>query len=339
MNRLTLFFASAAIVGGVALVGCSKKAPTAEQQCSAQTTYDQIVAMLAQQIAEARDDNADPDTITASSVRALKSVITFELPTVSDVNASTHKISCDAVVRLATNGQPILIPRTLETNEVAADHVDLKVTYSLQPAADDGRTILQLDQAGNVASAVLSASLNAVRRIHGASVPAPPSAAPNDVQATPPNWDDLSPKAPNSGDSANAAPVETTEEAKAFAVEYFRQSSGAPDDALAWLSQHYADAVNFFGTQAQRGAILKQKADYLRRWPIRLYSVEPGSVAAQCDQNSFCRVSGIIDWSTSSDERDASADGKASFEIATVRHDSEPVIVAENSRVIARVSK
>jgi len=292
--------------------------------------------MLAKQIAEARDDNADADTITASSVHALKSVISFQLPTLADANASTHKVSCDAIMRLATNGQPIFFPRTLETNEVAPDHVDIKVSYSLQPAADDGQTILQLDQAGNLASAALSASLNAVRRVHSVSAAPAPAMPANDFQSSPPA-DNANAPLSNATDAANIAPdAGSVEGAKAFVTEYFRRSSGSADEALAWLSQHYADNVNFFGTQMQRDAILKQKADYLRRWPDREYVIDPDSVAVRCDGNQSCRVTGIIDWSTSSPERKARASGKAGFEIDTIRRGSEPVIVAEFSKVIAR---
>lgn len=130
--------------------------------------------------------------------------------------------------------------------------------------------------------------------------------------------------------------VETEDDANAFVVEYFRQSSGPADAALAWLAQHYADDVDFFGARLERSAILKQKSAYLRRWPLRSYTVELDSMSTRCDAQAGCHVSGILDWTTTSGERNAAAGGKASFDLTVIRRGSEELIVSESSRVIDR---
>lgn len=343
---------------GLAAAGCTKHEPSPEARCSAPTTYDQIYDMLASQIAQARVNGASNEIVTsASSVRALKSVLSLELPTLQDVNQTTHKIGCAAMLRIAANSQVQqgLDTEGLDINEVAADHIQVRIRYSLQPTADTGEPVLELQQASAVAIVAVQASIAAVQRMRVAEGSLPPNAVTVEMGAgatngtgqeqsteptplTPSSRDvdsneiDDTPTPPAAEDSSA-----TAETAREFAAEYFRQAGGSGDDALAWLSQHYADTVRFFGKDTQRDVILQQKAAYLRRWPERSYTIEPASVTVECQPGGpMCHVAGIIEWSASSEDRNANASGKSAFDLVVSTSRSTPLIVGENSRVIGR---
>ena len=303
--------------------------------------------MLASQIAQARS-SADTNEIgvAASSINALKNVIKFELPTVTDSNTATHKVGCQAMMDVTADAatQQLLTTAGLTVNEVTPDHLQLRIGYSLQPAADTGETVLDLGQASGLAAVALEASMAAVQRVRDASgsTTSAVDASSNSVEANPPVNSSASSPPAETAPIVSTLPSESGDfglvtSARTFADEYFQRSSGNPDAALAWMSGHYADVVRFFGKDTDRSDILKQKADYLHRWPDRSYTIEPNSVTVQCrpDQSS-CHVAGIIDWSAGSEERKAHASGKAAFDLLVQRANNQIMIVAENSRVISR---
>lgn len=169
-----------AAMGALALSGCQKAADTPEQICSSPKTYDQIVQMLSGQVGSAMatmDFGAAQDLVSAaSSNTALARVVSFKMPTVADMNKDTKRVSCEAIMQLAAPaGVQSTIPKTgLEVNEVAADHIQIRIKYSLQPSADGGQNVLTLEGATDLAVAAEVASLGAVQRMRNAAGTAPP---------------------------------------------------------------------------------------------------------------------------------------------------------------------
>lgn len=322
------------------LAGCAKTdGATPEQICSAPGTYDQIIGLIAAQVGQASAATLSNDVVrAASSTSALRRVLSFALPTVDGVNKDTHKTSCKAMmqVNLPSALQSALDLSGLQVNEVTSGHVQVAIAYAVQPSADEGKQILSLEQATELATVALQASIAATMRLRNAS-----GTAPRVADATPV---EPSPQPEDTADQQMQVPDEpavdtstNVDRARQFAQQFFERTGQDADSSLPWLSSHYGAQVEYFGKQKDRNSILADKAAYIRRWPERTYSVEPDSLRATCGSDGkICRVSGIVDYTAASADRGASAQGKAAFDLGTYMAGDDPIVVSESSRVIDR---
>ena len=74
--------------------------------------------------------------------------------------------------------------------------------------------------------------------------------------------------------------------------------------ALADVPRLYAPQVSFYGRLLNHDALIREKAQFLRRWPIRHYALRPGTMRVTCDaQGQRCAVRSIIDWRAASSAR------------------------------------
>jgi hypothetical protein len=76
----------------------------------------------------------------------------------------------------------------------------------------------------------------------------------------------------------------------------------------------YSDQVSFYGNVVPVSKVLTEKRKFAERWPIRNYTVRPGTITASCD-GGLCTVSSLVDWFARSEERHKAASGVAFFEL------------------------
>ena len=153
---------------------------------------------------------------------------------------------------------------------------------------------------------------------------------------------DPAPAAPTR-QAAEAAPVAppasseinvSEQRAKAIVAAYYDLWSRGGTD-VEGLAQYYGDAAVFYGSNEPRNKIMDEKRKFSVRWPIRHYTIKPGTVFAQCADT--CAVTGVVEWDVSSIERGAHSVGSANF-VLKIRFSSGPaggIILSENGAVLA----
>lgn len=105
--------------------------------------------------------------------------------------------------------------------------------------------------------------------------------------------------------------------------------------ALADVPRIYAPRVNFYGRVVTHDALRREKAQFVRRWPIRHYSLRPGTMRVACETESRrCMVRSIIDWRAANSARKVSSRGSSTFEQGVDLTASRPLIFRESGAVI-----
>jgi len=100
-----------------------------------------------------------------------------------------------------------------------------------------------------------------------------------------------------------------------FLDTLYRTVSNPNGDLLAFWNNIYADQVNFFGQSYSRGQVIGESQRNVARWPIEQYSIKPGSLQIDCDEQWLsCRASGFVDFDARSPARNQRSWGTASFE-------------------------
>ncbi|MDR6850330.1 hypothetical protein [Sphingomonas sp. BE137] len=152
------------------LSACAPQAQTPEKICSDSKTYDNMTEILSEQISQA-SASSGPDAIAASSKSAIARVLKYLLPTVESVNKDTKKIECKAILRVSipAKWQAMTDTSALQINEVAADHVSIRISYSVQPSADGSTDVVTMENATPISIFALQASLAAIMQIRGVS--------------------------------------------------------------------------------------------------------------------------------------------------------------------------
>ena len=124
-------------------------------------------------------------------------------------------------------------------------------------------------------------------------------------------------------------------QAVTFMDGYFRHLSGP--DVLSHFQHDYAGYISYYSKIKQKGEVLREKADFVRRWPQRSYHLRQRSIQVSCkmlNREHVCAVSGLVDFDCRSPERHAVSSGVAHF-LAQIWFDGDqPEIIGENSAVI-----
>lgn len=122
-----------------------------------------------------------------------------------------------------------------------------------------------------------------------------------------------------------------------LANSYLRIWSSSDEGALADVHEVYAPRVNFYGRMLDKRAITAEKMRFVRRWPIRRYSLRPGTTRVDCDQNRrACVVRTLITWEAASPQRRAVSRGVSEFKLGVGFSGPQPQVVYEGGRIIAR---
>ncbi len=122
-----------------------------------------------------------------------------------------------------------------------------------------------------------------------------------------------------------------------LANSYLRIWSSSDESALADVHEVYAPRVNFYGRMLDKRAITAEKMRFVRRWPIRRYSLRPGTTRVDCNPNRrACVVKTLIDWEAASPQRRSVSRGVSQFELGVGFSGSQPLVVYEGGRVVGR---
>jgi hypothetical protein len=120
---------------------------------------------------------------------------------------------------------------------------------------------------------------------------------------------------------------------------YWANVGGSSDQVLPYLSSVYAPLVDYYGKSATRESILKEKSNFIRRWPMRQTWLPPGEASPRisCDNaTAECEISGVRDFDVVSPERGARSIGLVHYTYTVRFADGSPQIVAEDSKVVSR---
>lgn len=126
--------------------------------------------------------------------------------------------------------------------------------------------------------------------------------------------------------------------ALAATEDYFRTWSGENRQALAFLQRTYAPQIEYFGKPTSRTQVMREKAEFVARWPVRSYVLQPGTLV-RCSASRVCVVEGLVDWRAHSPARRATSTGTASFSLSFSLRGDAPVLAAEKSAVLSRQSR
>ena len=152
------------------------------------------------------------------------------------------------------------------------------------------------------------------------------------------------------GSARNPSPLPQAPPARAhaalslpdMAINFVRRlyaiTSEDNEAALHFLASAYASQVSFYGGMQGADAILRQKRQFLERWPLRVYIPRADTIQASCDEGQrTCSVTGIIDWDARSPTRAAASAGVSNFAYDLFFPvGRQPYITGENGRVLSR---
>jgi hypothetical protein len=112
--------------------------------------------------------------------------------------------------------------------------------------------------------------------------------------------------------SARPSDVQMKNRALSIVAALFRKWSESNE--TDWIAGIYAEKVSYYGSVADRDAVVADKIRFTERWPERRYRLRFESFDIQCDEASArCKVEGIVDWQTRNSERSETRSGAANF--------------------------
>jgi hypothetical protein len=128
-------------------------------------------------------------------------------------------------------------------------------------------------------------------------------------------------------------------QANSFINTYWQNVSGSADHVLPYLRSIYAPLVHYYGTAEPRGSVLRDKSNFIRRWPIRETGPVPGAEnpTISCnDAASECEITGLRTFDAVSPDRRAHSVGVVRYSYTVRFLDGRPEIVAEASQIAKR---
>jgi hypothetical protein len=159
--------------------------------------------------------------------------------------------------------------------------------------------------------------------------PAPLSAATGEEVARP--WQ----SEPSSLVGPESSPLAAR--ARDFMSLYWKQVGGDSGQVLAFLGSIYAPTVSYYGKPTARETVLKDKSNFMRRWPIRRTwsSMTAESPRIFCDDGTAeCEIRGVRDFETVSAERGARSVGVVYYWYRVRFADGSTQIIGENSEAV-----
>jgi hypothetical protein len=122
-------------------------------------------------------------------------------------------------------------------------------------------------------------------------------------------------------------------------IDSYWEEVGSSDRVLPYLKSIYAPVVNYYGKPTPRESILRDKSNFIRRWPMRQTWAPSGAEGPRisCDDaNAECEITGVRDFDAVSAERGARSTGVVRYSYRVRFIDGSAQIVAEDSKVVAR---
>jgi hypothetical protein len=122
-----------------------------------------------------------------------------------------------------------------------------------------------------------------------------------------------------------------------LANSYLRIWSYSNEAALNDVHEVYAPRVNFYGRMLDKRGITAEKMRFVRRWPVRRYSLRPGTTRVDCDPyRRSCVVRTLINWTAAAPQRREVSRGVSEFELGVGFAGSQPLVIYEGGRVVGR---
>jgi hypothetical protein len=110
---------------------------------------------------------------------------------------------------------------------------------------------------------------------------------------------------------------------------------GGEEEYLQTMAYVYTANVAYYGKVKSRQDVLEDKRKFLAKWPSRLYSIRPGSLAVACTPvGDICNATGIVDFTVSSDVKQII--GNAEFKYQMQMRGEGAFITSEDSEVLER---
>jgi hypothetical protein len=125
--------------------------------------------------------------------------------------------------------------------------------------------------------------------------------------------------------------------ARDFMSSYWRQVGGDSGQVLAFLGSIYAPTLIYYGKPTSRETVLKDKSNFMRRWPIRRTwsSLTAESPRISCDNGTVeCEIRGVRDFETVSAERGARSVGVVYYWYRVRFANGSAQIIGENSEAV-----
>jgi len=147
--------------------------------------------------------------------------------------------------------------------------------------------------------------------------------------------------APSYAQSRQAGPASSLEQRSAqFAGSYLQVWSSSSRASMTQVPQLYAPRVLFYGRVLDRPGLMREKARFVQRWPVRHYAHRPSTMRVSCDAHApRCIVRSVIDWRAESPVRRAVSEGSSRFEQGIDFSAPNPVVFREGGSVISQAGR
>lgn len=127
---------------------------------------------------------------------------------------------------------------------------------------------------------------------------------------------------------ATHAMAESTPRQDALVASYFSIWDDNRRVTLDTVEKLYASRLIYYGHAMTREGLLRDKLNFIRRWPQRRYAVEPGSASKRCDTaEEHCVITANLVWRTSG--AGGTRAGRSRVSLTLAREDGALKIVRE----------
>ncbi len=127
------------------------------------------------------------------------------------------------------------------------------------------------------------------------------------------------------------------ENARSFMEEFHSMNSFPSEEYLDEIDDFYSKRVNFYGKNINFRAIIRDKTNFVSRWPQRYYAFENNNMNISCFPNAqFCSIEGVLNWEVKSNTRNKSASGRSSAYYEVEFTDDGLRITVEDGQVLRR---
>jgi hypothetical protein len=92
------------------------------------------------------------------------------------------------------------------------------------------------------------------------------------------------------------APQDPAAKLHAYVQVWSRDGGVTP----ATMREFYAPRVIYYGKAMSREQALRDKLNYIRAWPARTYSIQPGSATTRCTPQGLCEARAVLLWDRTS---------------------------------------
>jgi hypothetical protein len=125
--------------------------------------------------------------------------------------------------------------------------------------------------------------------------------------------------------------------ARVLAIEYLAFWSAPNSIALRSTPNFYAPEIVFHGRTVNISNLLREKRQFVRRWPFRHFAARLETMRVSCDAASpNCTVRTEFDFTAGSARMDRLSRGSALLELGVTFASGERLIEFERSKIISR---